>query len=231
MKRQQAACLFAFLIAMAVAGTANGAASRPQLDPAGPVPGPPCVRPFSSTLVETSKVRVYAMPAEPPEHPEHIHPAFFGRPVFACLKKADNRLLLNLPEADAEKRPLWVEVHQAIAVSGPLVAYAYTQYYLDTHETWIRVRSLRTGTVIRSCPAGGDIAPGSLPHIAKIVLNSRGWVGWSSEGYEGRSIFGCGPAGPTRLDHGEGIELESLRLEDSVLHWIDAGEEREAALS
>jgi hypothetical protein len=181
--------------------------------------------------LETGKVRVYAMPKDSTSHPEHIRPAFFARPVFGCLKATGRSRLLDLPEADAKKRPIWVEVHpDPLAVSAPLVAYAFTQYYLDAHETWIRVRNLGTGAVVRSCAAGGGIAPGSLPHIAKIVVDSRGKVGWSAEGYEGRGIFACGPFGSHRLDQGDGIDLESLSLEHGVVHWLDEGSEREAAL-
>jgi hypothetical protein len=159
-----------------------------------------CDRPFSSTLVETSKVRVYAMPKESTSQPEHRDPAIGGRPVFGCLKTTGEPRLLDLPEVSGEKHAYWVEVHSsALAVSAPLVAYAYTQYYLDTHQTWIRVRNLRTGRVIRSCLVGGAIAPSTPPHVPDIVLGPGGAVGWNAEG-EGAGgtelpTPGCNPTG------------------------------------
>jgi hypothetical protein len=222
----------------------DASASMPQLRPYGRTTTPPvlrqtatspparasCSRPFSSTLLETGKVRVYAMPKESTSPPEHVNPPFFARLVFGCLKTTGRSRLLDLPEADAKEGPLWVEVHPGpFAASGPLVAYVFSQYYTDTHETWIRVRDLRTGAVVRSCLAGGGLAPGRMPHIAEIVLDSRGEVAWSAEGYAGQSIFACGPSGPDRLDQGDGIDLESLSLEHGVVHWLDEGSEREAA--
>ncbi len=84
-----------------------------------------------------------------------------------------------------------------VAASGPLVAYSDTQYYLDTHETWIRVRNLNTNVVIRSCFVGGGMAPHRRPRVADIVLSPNGEVGWSAEGEEPDSgeshAPGCDP--------------------------------------
>jgi hypothetical protein len=193
--------------------------------------GFPCDRPSSSTLLETGKVRVYAMPKESASHPEQREPAIAGRPVFGCLKTTGKSRLLDLPETGGEKHAYWVEVDpQVLAVSAPLVAYAYTQYYLDTHETWIRVRNLRTGTVLRSCDAGGDLAPGRLPHVARIVLGSDGTVAWSAEGDAGHVVWTCGPSGVHQLDTGEGVAVDSLSLENGVVSWVDEGSVREAPL-
>jgi hypothetical protein len=161
-------------------------------------PRSPCDRPSSSKLLETGKVRVYALPEEPTGHPAHRNPTIAGRPVFGCLKATGRTLLLDLPEAGEEKRALWVEVDsQVLAANGPLVGYAYTEYYLDTHVTWVRVRDLRTGAVIRSCFVGGGMAPHRLPRVTDIVLSSSGAVGWDAEGEEpGASenhLPGCNP--------------------------------------
>jgi hypothetical protein len=153
-----------------------------------------CGRTSSSTLLETGKVRVFVMPEGSVQLKGPDHPGI-GRLVFACLKATGRSLLLNLP---AEGRPFWTRVDGGtIAVNGPLVAYVFGQYYTDFHETWIRVRNLNTGAIIRSCPIGGALAPSALPRVTDIGLASSGDVGWSAEG-EGpelseHPIAGCNP--------------------------------------
>jgi hypothetical protein len=143
----------------------------------------PCDRPESSTLLETGKVRIYAMPAEDEEGAGHRDPAISGRPVFACLEATGKSRLLDLPEVAGEVHAYWVKVDERVfAVNAPLVAYAYSQFYLDTHRTWIRVRNLRTGKVIRTCLVGGAIAPKPGPKVTDIVLSSNGEVGWNAQG-------------------------------------------------
>ena len=157
-----------------------------------------CDRPLSTTLLETGRVRLYAMPKERTAHPEHRDPAIAGRPVFGCLKSTGSSRLLDLPALGTERHAYWVEVDsRTVATSGPLVAYSYTQYYLDTHETWIRVRNLNTNVVIRSCFVGSGMAPPRRPHVTDVVLSSNGEVGWSAEGEEPDSSEnqapGCNP--------------------------------------
>jgi len=83
----------------------------------------------------------------------------------------------------ANESAFWVKVDpKTVAANGPLVAYAYTQFYLDTHDTWVRVRNLRTGAVTRSCVVGGGRAPHSTPHVTDIALSPNGEVRWSVEG-------------------------------------------------
>jgi hypothetical protein len=231
-------------LAIAVFSISDAGASTSRSRPFGSTTSPParpavlsssvrsgCDRPSSSTLLETGKVRVYAMPKESASHPERHEPAIAGRPVFGCLQANGMPRLLDLPEVAGEKHAYWVEVDsQALAVTAPLVAYAYTEYYLDTHQTWIRVRNLRTGVIVRGCEAGGGLAPGRSPHISEIVLDSQGAVAWSAEGSEGRVVRACGAAGSRILDAGEGVDLGSLTLDHGVVSWVDEGSIREAAL-
>ena len=74
------------------------------------------------------------------------------------------------------------------------------------------------------------MAPGSLPVISRIVLDSHGAAAWSAEGQQGKVIWACDRAGPHQLDQGEGVELESLSLEAGVLHWLNGEREPEALL-
>jgi hypothetical protein len=189
-----------------------------------------CDRPSSSTLLETGKVRIYALAEKSVDLQGPRAPGIGGRPVFGCAKATGRARLLDLPEV-GNKRAYWTEVDPHVfAASGQLVAYAYTQYYLDTHETWVRVRNLRSGRILRSCAAGGDIAPGRLPRVMRILLDARGAVAWSAEAGLGHVVWVCGPAGLHRLDQGEGVDLESLTLEKGVLHWTSEGSGREASL-
>lgn len=171
--------LLGALVALITAPTAarSSEAVSPQ------IAGSRCDRPYSSTLLETGKVRIYAMPAEPEGEVEHRNPAFSGRPVFACLQATGRSRLLDLPEVGGEKHAYWVKVDERVfAVNAPLVAYAYSQYYLDTHQTWVRVRNLFTGKVIRTCLVGGAIAPRRGPQVTDIVLSPTGEVGWNAQG-------------------------------------------------
>ncbi len=147
------------------------------------IAGSRCDRPYSSTLLETANVRIYAMPEEAEGHAEHRNPAISGRPVFACLEAIGRSRLLDLPEVGGERHAYWVKVDERVfAVNAPLVAYSYSQYYLDTHQTWIRARNLSTGRVIRTCLVGGAIAPKAGPQVTDIVLGSTGEVGWNAHG-------------------------------------------------
>lgn len=188
----------ALAVAMPGAAEALSPGQHPDRGRAATREREPCTRAGSSTLLETGKVRVYAMPKESTSRPEHRNPTITDRPVFGCLKTTGDRLLLDLPEVANEQRALWVEVDSGtVAANGPLVAYTYTEYYLDTHGTWVRVRDLRTGAVIRTCLVGGAIAPSRLPRVTDIVLSSSGEVGWNAEGEgPGRSedhVPGCNP--------------------------------------
>lgn len=169
-------CGFVALLALPTVAVAGESGTSPTK-------GSRCDRPYSSTLLETGKVRIYAMPAEAEGHAEHRNPAISGRPVFACLESTGKSRLLDLPEVGGEKHAYWVNVDERVfALNAPLVAYAYSQYYLDTHETWIRVRNLLTGKVIRTCLVGGAIAPRPGPKVTDIVLSPNGEVGWNAQG-------------------------------------------------
>jgi hypothetical protein len=191
--RLNAALLGAFfaLFTLVTAGVAGVAGARSTKDSR-------CDRSYSSTLLETGNVRIYAMAAEAGEDSKHTDPAISGRPVFACLEATDRSRLLDLPEVGGEKHAYWVKVDERVfAVNAPLVAYAYSQYYLDTHQTWIRVRDLRTGRVIRTCLVGGAIAPRPGPRVTDIVLGPSGEVGWNAQGESQPSseehVPGCNP--------------------------------------
>lgn len=149
--------------------------------------------------METGRVRIYAMPEESEEHARHREPSISGRPVFACLEATGRSRLLDLPEVDGEKPAYWVAVDERVfGTNAPLVAYVYSQYYLDTHETWIRVRNLLSGRVIRTCLVGGAIAPKRGPRVTDIVLSSSGEVGWNAQGDSQSGsedhVPGCNPA-------------------------------------
>jgi len=222
----------AVMVILCVAlGMVGSAAAKPQSNLSGSQAGSACARPHTRTLLETTKVRVYALAAGSSSRTGHRETAISGPPVFGCLKVTGTSRLLDFPEADTKQIPYWVGVdRKAFAVSAPLLAYAYSQYGTDAHETWVRVRNLRTGEVVRTCAAGGDLAPGTLPRFGRIVLDSRAAVAWSAQTQEGNVVYDCDASGSTRLDRGDGVELESLSLERSVIHWTDAGEERQAAL-
>jgi hypothetical protein len=171
----------AFVVMLVVAVGATGAAGRSYSAASR------CDGRSGSTLLETGKVRIYALPEEPTARPAHRQPVIGGRPIFGCLEQTGRSLMLDLPEVGNGTRAFMVEVgSQALATKGPLVAYSYTEYYLDTHETWVRVRNLRTGAVIRTCRVGGGRAPNPQPRVTSIVLNSNGEVGWHAKGEDPR---------------------------------------------
>ncbi|MDX6590229.1 MAG: hypothetical protein QOI84_1503 [Solirubrobacterales bacterium] len=178
-------------------------------------------------------VRIFAMPKESVELPRDTSHAIFGRPIFACLKATGKSWLLNVPASKANA--IWLGVDEdALAIHLPRVAYVFTDYYFDSHSTWIRVRDLRSGAITRSCPAGGALAPSRLPLISDLVLNGKGSVAWSVTG--GRfpsgnaAVVACDSSGQRTLDSGEGIDLESVSIQNSVVTWLDNGTQREAWL-
>lgn len=140
-----------------------------------------CARPQSTTLLETGKVRLYAMPED--STASGRDPSIAGRPVFGCLTGSGRSVALDRPEVQAGLHAYWVEVDpRALAANGPLIAYSFTEYYLDTHLTWVRVRNLRTGSFVRTCAAGGGMAPHRGTRVTDIVLHSDGEVAWNVEG-------------------------------------------------
>ncbi len=183
--------LFAVLfLAHAAWGTARAGGRVGASSPAGR-----CGRSFSTTLVETGKVRIYAM-AE--GSVKHVRPTIAGRPVFGCIKATGESRLLDLPEVPNEQRAMWVAVGDGVfGVSGQLVAYAYTRYYFDSHGTWSQVRSMRTGTIFRSCWVGVALAPKTEPQIEHISVSPSSKVWWSAEGgargLEEEPAPGCHP--------------------------------------
>lgn len=188
-----------------------------------------CEPPHSTTLLETRKVRIYAMPKDSVPLPDGHSVA--GRPVFGCLKNIGEARLLNAP---GEQEGYWFGVDEhALAIHAPLVAYAFTAYYLDSHATFVRVRNLNGNSTVRGCPAGRGLAPRRQPRVGGIVLNARASVAWSVEGGTFGNPFAvvaCDSAGQHVLDSGEGIDLESLSLQNSVVSWLDDGSRREARL-
>lgn len=159
-------------------------------------------------------------------------PAIAGRPVFACLKRTGKSRLLDA-SGEMSAHSVGVDEH-VLAIHSPRVAFVLTAYYLDAHETFVRVRDLRgNGGGVRSCSAGVGLAPRHIPRITKVVLNGKGSVAWSAlQGLPapGNAIVACDSAGKRTLDSGEGVDLESLSLQRSVLSWLDNGSRREARL-
>jgi hypothetical protein len=178
-------------------------------------------------------VRIFALAKESVEPPRDKSSAIAGRPIFACLKATGKPWPLNITAS--KTGTIWVGVDEdALAIHFPRVAYAFTDYYFDTHRTWIRVKDLRSGVITRSCPAGGALAPNRLPRISDVVLNGKGSVAWSAVGSQyassANAVIACDATGQRTLDSGEGIGLESVSIQNSVVTWLDNGTQREAWL-
>lgn len=187
-----------------------------------------CKRPRSTTLRETRKVRIFAMPRESVTLPGGR--SIDGRPVFGCLKSIGEARLLNAP-GEQEGYGFGVDEH-AFGVRAPMVAYVFIVGHFDSQSAFVRVRNLNTNVTVRGCPVGGGLSPGT-PRVAEIVMDSRGKVAWSVEGGTFGSPFAvvaCDSTGQHVLDSGEGIDLESLALHGSVVRWLDGGSRREANL-
>lgn len=100
-------------------------------------------------------------------------------------------------------------------------------------ETIVEGRNLRTGKRSR-CLVHRTHAKGGLQaQIAHIGLKPDGAIAWS--GTVGRQpktlqVVACDAAGRRILDEGEGIVVNSLRLNGSRLTWRDASGRREAEI-
>ena len=99
-------------------------------------------------------------------------------------------------------------------------------------------RNLRT-EALNYCGVGGARAPEPGPAVTGIALKSNGSLAWIGEGNQNpSSILGplvhrvaeCTTGSNVVLDEGEGIDLQSLQLHNSVLQWMDSGSPRTAVL-
>jgi hypothetical protein len=209
------ACLCALTLGLAAVATA-AAASTPKAKLVR------CERAQSTTLLESRQVRLYSIPTES----AHI----VGAPVFGCYEPTGKSRLLRPPSQGAGFR-YSVEA-EAFGLSGPVIAYAVSGYGTDFVSTWVQAVDVRSGRLLRSCLAGGVMAPHPGLEIPAIVVKRNGSLGWSAaEPLKEASVDACDSTRETRvLETSDGIDLRSLLLQRSVLHWSVNGEPREAAL-
>lgn len=159
--------------------------------------------------------------------------------VLACAASSKSRLLGATDTTSYKGKFLPAVDTKNLLLRPPWVGYVQTNSGVDTWTMIVTARNLRTGA-LTYCSVGGSRPPNEAgPTVTGIALKSNGSLAWIGTGNKNpSSILGpfvsrvaeCGATGTTILDEGEGIDLQSLELHNSVLQWMDSGNLRTAAL-
>jgi hypothetical protein len=142
--------------------------------------------------------------------------------VYGCLKPSGHPFRLGPRHQDS-----WgVWMPGPFAISAPWAAgIEVRQTGLDTDRIFTASRNLRTGFG-HHCEVGGADRPGQMPRVRKILVARDGIVVWAAVMHlypQGPEIGVCEADGPSVVDHGEGLELDSVALHGSTLSWLHSG--------
>jgi hypothetical protein len=123
-----------------------------------------------------------------------------------------------------------------VVVAGTLAAFASERCGVDTGNTLVVVRNLRTGKRLSASDAASAPGPESFTSVDSLVARSDGAVAWiaaaSSIGNHMTKIEvrRVDAHGPRLLDSGSAIVRGSLRLHRSRLTWTHGRQLRSSTL-
>lgn len=215
-----------FLVTAALSVLAGSSAASASLGFSRDASRQTCGPDAATTLVDGRLGRVYEFPVPSKDEDKR------ERATFACLFGLGRAWRLD-------RVNLWMGRFDVldpsmIVLHAPWVAYSQDFWAVDTGELFVAAKNLRSGRSYL-CPVGPwSSAAGIKSELAGIVLTRTGRVGWIAQKHESSGSNGevaaCDSAGFKRLDNGEGIDLESLRLLGSRMTWTDSGAERSTVL-
>jgi hypothetical protein len=125
---------------------------------------------------------------------------------------------------------------QTVRVAGRLAAYSLQTCGIDTGNSTINVRNLRTGAVLVQRPATTKVGVEGFQSIDSLVVKADGAVAWIATANSiGKPTFvrqlqRLDTRGFAVLDSGRDVNAASLRLDRSRLSWKHATAVRTATL-
>jgi hypothetical protein len=176
-----------------------------------------CGDPAARTLAASGRARVYVS--------DHV--------VYGCAPAGGGTYRLG-----GAGRCLASHALDAVAVAGPLIAYAVSSCGVDMSTTKVLVRRLTDGAILATSPSVSvSTGPESIQSVSSIVVNSAGHVAWIGSS---RSILAHRRVvevleqaghGLRVLDSDRSIAPGSLRLQGTTLSWKQDGASRTVTLS
>ena len=197
-------------------------------DSSRPVCGPDGV----TTIRTEGRTRIYtvtriAYPKAPNPFEEEL--------AFACLEPAGQpRLLASISSGLSAYRGRRVGFTDldTLALHRPRAAFAWTVSGIDTSKVFVVTLNLRTNIRVR-CLIGGRFLAKPGPSVAKIAIAAKGQAVWVKELARSSEIEveTCSRDGEVVvLDHGSGIDAQSLAVHGARASWLNEGEQRSASL-
>lgn len=210
----------ATMTALVLAASAHALAATPL----------PCPRKGAEVIASDKLVRVYRYPLTKERYPP-------PRRAEACVVRGGARMTLfdpNRPSTGLPHRGFGV-----VAISGTVVAYAVSQFGVDSGGSDLFLADVASRRILRELPGGGFVDAGFLSRtrITDFVLSPSGSAAWIDEVVRPPKkvktfVVGAAPLGRPEavLDEGPGIGAGSLTLTHGTLMWWDGGVERSAPL-
>jgi hypothetical protein len=188
-----------------------------------------CLPMRAHAVAEDREVRVFAL-----EAPYTVDGHRYTHEVtYACLLRDGATMKLARP------RRAGPGAENLVALDGTMVAYTYSEIFVDTGRTEIVSANVATRRILLRAPevAGfTDACVISFREVKDLVVTEDGAVAWIL-----RTGHNCKtetfqvydqavPGEPTLLDEGPTIVPESLRVTSRGIGWEDAGERHYALL-
>lgn len=151
--------------------------------------------------------------------------------TYACHLGTGRRMWLG--DVPFSNGPTSIDASR-IRVAGDLVGYAH-EISREESIMSIRVKSVRTGRVIRNADAVSQmVRPDTRfrPEVTDLELTRGGDVGWIARNVSldpvQLEVFKIDGEGRQRVDVGPDVDRASLASSGSTMHWSRAGQPRSA---
>lgn len=171
------------------------------------------------TLAGNSQVRIYRLASKGT-----------ATTVFGCIRGSSKTTPIG-PVASAGPK---AAVHPPIALNGKWVGVVEERPVGKTAKrVYVASRNVGSGKG-RRCLIGSGDAKSKAPAVRVVLMNQAGALGWAAitPTPNGRAplIGACDSQGNRVLASGAGVEIDTLQLTGSTLHWVDASGPRSAQL-
>jgi hypothetical protein len=216
--------LAALACAMPAAACATPAAARmmpsaARASASAATPPRPCPPRGQVVIAEDAAMRVYRPKLTALDETE--------QPVVACLLRSRIRMTLSRGGPPG-----------MLVIEGSVAAYVTSRRTgVDTSISKLVVVNVARRAVLREAPAGRAVDAGFVfsEAVSDLAVTAQGAVAWivSHSGFAGSGavVMAAPPTGPAVvLDHGAGVEPQSMYIGGGEVHWVDGGANRAAPL-
>lgn len=165
-----------------------------------------------------------------------------GLPVTACVIGSRTRMtLIPTPPPSTNARRSRPGGLDRIVLAGNIAGYVTGRRTgVDTGRSTLVIADVAHRAVLREAPAGASVDAGIVFSEDITALDvapdgSAAWIEHRSRSPRSKSpeseVLAAGRTGPVDiLDHGPGVEPESLYLSGQTVNWVDEGTTRSAPL-